>query len=504
MPLQLAKTRLENVGTYLDEQKVQVDGLHAEMAGLKEPVLLVFVGEFNAGKSSLINKLVKDNRLEIGVRPTTNCIWILRHGRSTTRENRNGYFEIFLESEVLRKMSLVDTPGLNSSARDDALTTEFIRKADLVLFVMSAESAFRDTEKEMLQYLREQEKRVAIVINKWDLLTPDQQETLKVTITGKCKEIFPRVGIFTVSASNDDPMEHLTDFLTEISNRGSLLKIEKALQNARKLVDEKVMMIEEKKNKLLKSTVWLDGISQSKVVVQESISRFVAMQLKDIEQLCKNLQENMLAFIEGDPKRCRGVFWQSVADVFVESVQQIIQDVIRKLEAYIKRQNGKIDNACGQNFASWNGASNIGFAQKCMLSLAKIQNELDDRVRKAGCFTSGRVEAFGKTFGSASTITRLFMNAQDARDRAYVAIKEELTRLLYSIHEGLAELVTSSFSKQEERIDKYISHNKQSIEETEKEKYVLEKSLQDINKIRRDLLDSDAGRMYSENQVFVF
>jgi len=96
------------------------------------------------------------------------------------------------------------------------------------------------------------------------------------------------------------------------------------------------------------------------------------------------------------------------------------------------------------------------------------------------------------------------MNAQDARDRAYVAIKEELTRLLYSIHEGLAGLVTSTFSNQEERIDIYISHNKQSIEKTEKEKYVLEKSLQDINKIRRDLLASVDGRMYSENQVFVF
>jgi len=181
----------------------------------------------------------------------------------------------------------------------------------------------------MLQYLREHGKHVAIVINKWDLLTPDQQETLKVKFPGNCREIFPQVSMFTVSATNDDPMVQLKEFIANTSNHGSFLNIDKALLNARKLVVEKVQEIEKKKTELMKSMVFLDRISESMVVAKKNISYNVDMKLQDIKHLCKTLQENMLAFNVGDPKRCRNGFRQLVADVLCHLFSRLFASLLK-------------------------------------------------------------------------------------------------------------------------------------------------------------------------------
>ena len=49
------------------------------LVGLDEPFLLVVVGEFNSGKSTVINALLGSKYLEEGILPTTNEISILKH-----------------------------------------------------------------------------------------------------------------------------------------------------------------------------------------------------------------------------------------------------------------------------------------------------------------------------------------------------------------------------------------------------------------------------------------
>jgi len=48
--------------------------------------LLVVVGEFNSGKSALINALLGERFLPEGVTPTTSQIYILHHGQASDRE----------------------------------------------------------------------------------------------------------------------------------------------------------------------------------------------------------------------------------------------------------------------------------------------------------------------------------------------------------------------------------------------------------------------------------
>jgi hypothetical protein len=57
-------------------------------AGLDEPFLLVVVGEFNSGKSSVVNALLGSPFLEEGILPTTNEISILKHSESVSSVER--------------------------------------------------------------------------------------------------------------------------------------------------------------------------------------------------------------------------------------------------------------------------------------------------------------------------------------------------------------------------------------------------------------------------------
>jgi hypothetical protein len=58
------------------------------LLGLEEPFLLVVVGEFNSGKSTVINALLGAKYLEEGILPTTNEISILKHADDQERTER--------------------------------------------------------------------------------------------------------------------------------------------------------------------------------------------------------------------------------------------------------------------------------------------------------------------------------------------------------------------------------------------------------------------------------
>jgi len=70
---------------------------------------------------------------------------------------------------LLRDIHLVDTPGTNAITREhEALTQRFVPRADLILFVTSADHPSTESEHLFLDRIRECGKKV--VINKADLL----------------------------------------------------------------------------------------------------------------------------------------------------------------------------------------------------------------------------------------------------------------------------------------------------------------------------------------------
>ncbi|MEP7175437.1 MAG: dynamin family protein [Gemmatimonadales bacterium] len=135
--------------------------------------LLVVAGEFNSGKSSFINALLGERVLPEGVTPTTDRINLLRHGAEASEQLLEAYLlERTYPSELLREITIVDTPGTNAIIRrHEELTRDFIPRADLVLFVTSADRPFTESERGFLIQIREWGKKIVFVINKFDILT---------------------------------------------------------------------------------------------------------------------------------------------------------------------------------------------------------------------------------------------------------------------------------------------------------------------------------------------
>ena len=152
--------------------------LAASLAALDDPFLVVVAGEFNAGKSTLINALLGGRHLEEGVLPTTNEVTLLVHetdprvaNGDTTADTNSGVAVRGLNAPLLRSVHIVDTPGTNAViTRQSRLAEEFVPRADLILFAMSADRPFCESEAGFLRYMRTWGKKVAFVVNKIDAL----------------------------------------------------------------------------------------------------------------------------------------------------------------------------------------------------------------------------------------------------------------------------------------------------------------------------------------------
>ena len=149
-------------------------------------------GEFNSGKSSILNALLgtpkgSPHHLPTGVLPTTNEVSVIRHPDASPdanspdadaeRDRLDGLFVREVPARLLRDVTVVDTPGTNVVlGRQQRLTEEFVPRADLILFALSADRPFAASERGFLEYVRRWGKRVVFVVNKMDLLESKEEK----------------------------------------------------------------------------------------------------------------------------------------------------------------------------------------------------------------------------------------------------------------------------------------------------------------------------------------
>jgi small GTP-binding protein len=156
----------------LEASEKDLADLKTALNDLEGIFMLVVCGEYNAGKSSLLNALLGHKVMEEGVTPTTDRVTIVTYGpvernieESTTILRRE------YPAEILRDLAFVDTPGTNAIVkRHQELTERFVPRADLVLFVTSADRPFTESERNFLQLIGSWGKKIVIIVNKIDII----------------------------------------------------------------------------------------------------------------------------------------------------------------------------------------------------------------------------------------------------------------------------------------------------------------------------------------------
>ncbi|MCC6217236.1 MAG: dynamin family protein [Polyangiaceae bacterium] len=192
---------------------------------------LVVVGEFNHGKSTLVNALLGRPALPVGVTPTTAAIhhveWaaeprarvVLASGEvrevpfsELGRWSASGgaeaeavrHVEVGVPSELLRdRIVLVDTPGVNdlSSIRAE-ITYEYVPRSDAVLFVLDAGQPVKESERRFLEerLVARARDKVVFVVAKADIWSPAEREEALAWVRARLAELVAEPQIHAVSA----------------------------------------------------------------------------------------------------------------------------------------------------------------------------------------------------------------------------------------------------------------------------------------------------------------
>ncbi|GGJ73345.1 dynamin family protein [Deinococcus aquiradiocola] len=205
------RTLLSDLQAYLQAQGAPAEAVtqaRQALQNLDESFLLVVVGEFNAGKSSFVNALLGETVLPEGVTPTTDRIYVLVHGEKGEPEATADPFVVRLRVPIaaLDGVALVDTPGTNAIVRQHQVLTEgFLPRADLLLFLTSADRPFTESERQFLSLAARWGRAVVMVVNKADLLeTPEQRAEVRAFVeAGARAELNLTPPVYLVSARRE-------------------------------------------------------------------------------------------------------------------------------------------------------------------------------------------------------------------------------------------------------------------------------------------------------------
>jgi small GTP-binding protein len=336
---------------------------------LDELFLLVVVGEFNAGKSAFVNALLGQRVLQEGVTPTTAQIQILKYGDAATDGvDDQGVHVVTAPVALLRDVHIVDTPGTNAIIRaHEQLTTDFVPRSDLVLFITSADRPFTETERLFLEVIRDWGKKIAIVVNKIDIFgtASELDEVLAFVrqaahaLLGVMPDVFPVSARLAQRSKLGEPevwqasgFAPLEQYLRQTLDAGGRfrLKLGNPLGVAQALTTRYVAIAGERLTLMQDDLALLGDIERQLAIYAQDMDRGFELRMSAVEKVLADMEGRGHRFFEDTLRIGRVMDLLNRARVQKEFEDKVVADAPLQIE---RRVNDLIDWLVDQDFRQW-------------------------------------------------------------------------------------------------------------------------------------------------------
>ncbi|MFA1820699.1 ribosome biogenesis GTPase Der [Virgibacillus oceani] len=132
----------------------------------EDTIYFSLIGRPNVGKSSLVNALLKENRV------------IVSEMEGTTRDAIDTRLQTAQQDYVI-----IDTAGMRKRGKVYETTEKYsvlralkaIERSDVVLVLIDAETGIREQDKKVAGYAHEAGRAIVIVVNKWDTVNANEK-----------------------------------------------------------------------------------------------------------------------------------------------------------------------------------------------------------------------------------------------------------------------------------------------------------------------------------------
>jgi GTP-binding protein EngB required for normal cell division len=296
----------------LDEKFLPSTQLHSilnkQMRRARYPMEIAITGQFSAGKSTFLNALLARNILPTGITPVTSKVNFINYGEeyklkityysgaqefapiesiadfTDQREQEMKdikYLTLYAPMDILKDISFVDTPGLNSQSQGDTDTTRrVLRDVGGIIWLTLIDNAGKLSEAEVLEeYMQHFKNKSLCVLNQKDKLTPEQVETTTNYVKEKFSKYFAQV--------------------TPISAR---MALESRAHQKRVLLDDEFEIITKEFKKELNNNIGIESLDFFKNTFEAFHKRVEEINTKDMSEDRKLLKESnineVLEFIE--------------------------------------------------------------------------------------------------------------------------------------------------------------------------------------------------------------
>jgi small GTP-binding protein len=380
--------------------------LERSIEQLDELFLLVVVGEFNAGKSAFINALMGERRMEEGVTPTTAHVTPVRY----------------------EDINIVDTPGTNAVIREhEQITSQYVPRADLVLFVTSADRPFTETERAFLEQIRDWGKKVVVVINKVDILAGEKElgEVRAYVadnarrLLGVTPEIFPVSAKAAFRAKNGEPQLWSTSGFEALERyiRSSLdtaartrLKLLNPIGVGAQLIDRYTTATKERLSALQEDFTLLEDVEGQLGVFEADMAREFEGRMATVDNVLLEMEKRGHDFFDDTMRIGRVMDLLNRSRMQEGFERQVVADAPQQID---KRVNEMIDWLVDQDFRQW---------QRITRHLSDRRREFKDRIIGQGGRPGSLDDDEARPFHEerrrmVETVGRAAQNVVDTYDR---------------------------------------------------------------------------------------